>query len=315
MRIVAYIMAVLLLIIVRVPYASEGAAQEIYPVAILDFGDKGLGLQGMGEKVGTLIFANLVTAEEISLVERKELQSIEDEAALNLSGMVNPMQANRIGQLTGARILVTGTVFEIDQQLMIVAKVIGTETGRVIGASVEGGSDDNVATLSKRLATMIEGLIRDKANLLVAAPKDDEAQWQALRQRLAGYAKPSLVVDIHEHHISRNAADPAAETAMLQYGKVLGFEIVDKDSDRTAGADVMITGEGFSELAARRGDLLSVKARLEVKAVNQRTGKIIAVDRQTEMEVDLSEISAAKMALERAAEKIAQRMLPQLVMQ
>jgi len=51
---------------------------------------------------------------------------------------------------------------------------------------------------------------------------------------------------------------------------------------------------------------------MEVKAVEQATGKILAVDRQTVIEVDLSEIIAGKKALERASAKIAERILPKI---
>jgi hypothetical protein len=58
---------------------------------------------------------------------------------------------------------------------------------------------------------------------------------------------------------------------------------------------------------------VTVKARLEVKAIDRRTDKIVAIDRQTAMEVDLTEQTAGKKALQKAAAAIAERMLPRLV--
>jgi hypothetical protein len=63
----------------------------------------------------------------------------------------------------------------------------------------------------------------------------------------------------------------------------------------------------------RRGNLVSVKARLEVKAIDLATDKIIAIDRQVAVEVDLTEQIAGKKALQKAAAMIAERMLPKLV--
>ena len=79
-----------------------------------------------------------------------------------------------------------------------------------------------------------------------------------------------------------------------------------------AKADIRIEGEGFSETATRRGDLVSVKARVEVKAVEVRTGAVLATDRETAIEVDLTEQIAGKAALQRASARIAARMLPKL---
>jgi ethanolamine utilization microcompartment shell protein EutS len=78
-------------------------------------------------------------------------------------------------------------------------------------------------------------------------------------------------------------------------------------------ADVIIKGEGFSEFALRCGNLISVKARLEIAAVDRATGKVVATDRQTSVEVDLTEQIAGKKALQTAAAAIAERLLPKLV--
>ena len=80
-----------------------------------------------------------------------------------------------------------------------------------------------------------------------------------------------------------------------------------------AKASPKISGEGFSEFAVRRGNLVSVKARLEVTATDPDTDKLLATDRQVTVEVDLTEQIAGKNALQKAALEIAQRLLPKLV--
>ena len=63
----------------------------------------------------------------------------------------------------------------------------------------------------------------------------------------------------------------------------------------------------------RKGNLVSCKARVEMKAIDRASGKVLFIDRQTSVAVDLSEHLAGKTALQEAAAKLTERMLPLLV--
>jgi threonine synthase len=68
-----------------------------------------------------------------------------------------------------------------------------------------------------------------------------------------------------------------------------------------------------AEFATRHGNLVSVKARLEVKVVDRKSGRVVAIDRQTHVAVDLVEQIAGKQALQEAAADIAERLLPKII--
>jgi hypothetical protein len=87
----------------------------------------------------------------------------------------------------------------------------------------------------------------------------------------------------------------------------------DPDDGDKFEADVLLTGEAFSEYASRHGNLILVKARLELKAVARQTARVLAIDRQTAVAVDLTEQLAGKTALQEAAASLAERLLPKLV--
>jgi TolB-like protein len=287
---------------------------KVYPVAIFPFQERGREVSELGNKATDLLFANLAAEPELYLVERADLKKILDEQELNVSGLVDPATATKVGQLTGAKILVTGSVLQVDTSLYVIAKVIGTETSRVLGASVKGGVRDDLGGLVEELGKKVNELVATRSAELVAKPVTREDQLADLKKKLGGGKRPTVVIDVKERHIGQVKIDPAAQTELALFCSEAGFQVLERQEGKQK-ADVLITGEGFSEFAARHGNLVSVKARLEVKAVDRATGRLVAIDRHVSIGVDLSEQLAGKNALQDAAAELAGRILPKLVEQ
>jgi hypothetical protein len=290
---------------------AAAEAREILTVAIFDFESREEVVRPLGPQIATLLNARLSAEPHLILVERAELDKALGEQELGLSGTVTGETAARVGQLTGAKVLITGRVFRVDRELLIVAKVIGTETSRVYGELVKGGASASITDLSAELADRLIQTLQDKAQTLVAVVPTRAERLERIRQSLQRPDRPTVSVSIIERHFGGPTIDPAAET---EIGKVLlecGFPLVDDRSDRKP--DIVISGEAFSEFGVRRGNLVSCKARVEIKVRDRASGDLIVVDRQTSVAVDLSEQIAAKTALELAALELAERLLPNLV--
>jgi len=240
------------------------------------------------------------------------MQKTLDELKLNLTGLVKPAEAVQIGQLTGAKVLVTGSVFQIDKSVYVVAKIIGTETSRVLGASVKGEATGDLAPLADELAAQIGKMIAQRADQLVAKPLSTEDRIAAIKKLIGGKRLPTVAVSVAERHVGQPTVDPAAETELTMLLTATGFTVIDSQKGDPRKADVLLKGEGFSEFAGRIGDLISVKARLELSVVDPGAGTVLFADRQTAVVVDLTEQLAGKAALQEAAAQIAQRMLPKL---
>lgn len=294
------------------PKVQADKPAVVYPAAIFAFQERGSGVKDYGAKAADILFASLAANPALYLVDRADLQKTLQEHELNLSGIVTPDQAVQIGKLTGAKILVTGSVVDADKTLYVVAKIIGTETSRVLGASVKGKSSDDLAPLIEQLAKQVADIIIKQADQLVAKEVKMEDRIAALKKQLGDAKRPVVAINVRERHVGQATIDPAAETELTLFCKETGFDVLDKTAD-SKKADVILTGEGFSEFAMRHGNLISVKARLEVKAIDRQTEKVIATDRQTAVVVDLTEQIAGKSALQKAAADIAERLLPKLV--
>ena len=281
--------------------------------AIFAFEERGQGVKDYGQKISDILFAKLAAESGISLVDRADLAKTLGEQELNLSGMVSPEQAVKVGQMTGAKLLVTGSIVEVDTVLYIIAKIIGTETSQVLGESVQGSSHDAVGPLVEQLAKQVAATIAAKSAQIIPAEVSQADRLATLRKKLGDAKRPAVMVRIEERHVGQLAIDPAAQTEVVLFCKETGFDVADAKAGNERDVGVLVEGEAFSEFGARRGNLVSAKARLEVKAIDRATGKVLAVDRQTAVEVDLTEQIAGKKAIETAAAALAERLLPKLI--
>ncbi len=299
-----------LLLTLALGASAHAATNDVLTVAVFDFESKEEAVKSLGPQIATLINANLSAEPQIITVERAELEKVLGEHELGLSGTVSPDTATKVGQLTGAKVLVTGRVFKADKELIIVAKVIGTETSRVYGEMVKGAPAASLTDLAAELAKKIAGTVAQRSETLVAKVETREEVVERIKKSLKGDKRPVIGVKIAERHFGGATIDPAAETELNKLLLECGFEVTDDKSD--AKADLEISGEAFSAFGMRKGNLASCKGRVELKVRERLTGKILAVDRQTSVAVDLSEQSAAKTALQNAVLELAERVLPRV---
>jgi hypothetical protein len=286
------------------------AAADVLTVTVFDFESKDEAVRDLGPKVSTLVNALLSAEPGVITVERAELEKVLSEQELGLSGTVSTDTAAKVGNLTGAKVLVTGRVFKADKELIAVAKVIGTETSRVYGELAKGPASASISDLAGELAKKIAGTIGEKGATLVAKVTSREERVERIKNALKRGNLPSVSVKLPERHFGAPVVDPAAETELGKILQECGFKLIDDKS--VEKADIEITGEAFSAYGMRKGNLISCKARVEVKA-HKRTGEIVAIDRQTSVAVDLAEQTSAKTALQNAAMELAERLLPKLV--
>jgi hypothetical protein len=131
-----------------------------------------------------------------------------------------------------------------------------------------------------------------------------------IKTALSGKALPAISLKITERHFGQPVIDPAAETEIATLLQQCGFKLLSETS--TTAPEVVISGEAFSAFGFRKGNLIACKSRIELKAV-RGNGEIAVVDRQTSVAVDITEQTAAKTALQNAADELAQRIIPRLV--
>lgn len=294
--------------------ATEPAKTDLR-VAVLDFASDTPASPELGKQISEVVVANLSGVDGVTLLDRSTLARTLQEHELNLSGVVEPSQATKIGKLAGAQILITGKAFPVDKQVYLTAKMIGTETSLVEAIMVKGPEENGIDKLMLQLSEKIVTRLREKGPRLVADLDREVDPVPALKQKLSKLKRPALAVSITERHVAGPTpaarVDPAVETEVRMLLKECGFTVVEGDERQLAEGGVALTvgGEAFSEFGARIGNLVSCAARAEMKVSDRKTGEIVFTHRDTSRGVDLSENLAGKNALQKAGRVLGVRLL------
>ena len=278
---------------------------------MLPFEASGEDVEEIAEQVPDLLTAYLSAEPSLMLVERAQLDAVLSEMELGMSGTVDPASAAQVGRLTGAQLLVTGKSIPVQRDVVVVAKVIGVETGRVIGASISFAARGSVLEAVQELAAKMTVKIEAQGSLLVPEREPEENLIARLKPLVDGRALPTVSVSIPEISLNQAVLDPAAETELSEILLGLGFELIDPLATNRS-PDVRVTGEAFSEFGIRKGNLVSSKGSVELKAIHRQAGEVLLVSREVSVAVDIAPETAGKAALAHSAAKLAERLVPVL---
>ncbi|MFN7139661.1 MAG: curli assembly protein CsgG, partial [Limisphaerales bacterium] len=167
-----------------------------------------------------------------------------------------------------------------------------------------------ITDLTSELAGKIGKTVTEKRDTLVSKALTHEERVTRLLKGLGEGKRRSISVKIPEQHYGSPVIDPAAETELAMLLQKAGFIVLDEKSAEKP--ELELTGEAFSAYGLRKGNLISCKARVEIKIRDMSSGRIVASERQTSVAIDIAEQTAAKTALQSAALQLAERLLPQL---
>lgn len=163
--------------------------------------------------------------------------------------------------------------------------------------------------------------------------KTDLAGKLALLGLIKKVGDPRIMVVIPETHLRSFIPDPAGETEIIKHLVDNGYRVVDQKQIATIrnsekvkkmtqgdsaaamelgeqfGADIIITGEAFSQLQSTNvqnvNGLVSCGARVEFRIIKVDNGEIVTAGSANAAAIGMSEAIAAKEALRKAGELIA----------
>lgn len=160
--------------------ASFDQKQQIKTIAVLDFTDLQGAVTELGKFLAEELSADLVMGQkQFDVIDRANLKRLLDENKLSRSGLVDPEAIKRLGKMAGADALVTGTVTPLGNSLRVSARIINTETARIVGAAQ--ANIDKTPEISE----LLRARVVDSGNSGgVAAPSSDNAKTPARKVKL-----------------------------------------------------------------------------------------------------------------------------------
>jgi TolB-like protein len=107
-------------------------------IAIVDFTDLQGNITELGRFISEEISSDLTSAARgFEVIDRTHLKTILEEHKLSMLGLIDPKSIRKLGQITGAEVIVTGTVTPFGDSIRVSCKAIVTETTRIF-ASAKG---------------------------------------------------------------------------------------------------------------------------------------------------------------------------------
>jgi TolB-like protein len=283
--------------------------------------------------VSDIMRAELSASETVTLVDRKQMDLALRELSLGQQGMLAPESARQLGRIVGCSYFCSGYLRKSGDKVMATVKVIDIETTLTKLAYTFLKTPDDAVEAGKTLAGKVEEVIAlfesEKAARKAAQPPKPIAKMIP-----AEWTRPTVMVIIRETHVRQpTLIDPAGETEVIKRLLAADFTVVDseyvqlmkrdqavakkrfgslKTSTQYAekkGVDILLYGEAISERAASLGDFEGCRARIELKAVDVETDRILLSDSAEGGATDLAETVAGKKAIQQAANRLADTFL------
>ena len=293
-------------------------------------------------QVGKLIGAQLLVMGTVTEFKEQESGGIGG-AILGPVGLGLGLASAHVGFIIR---IVDATTGEILTSKSVDKKV--KKVGLVAGGSIFGLPMGGVLFKSKAMQDAIEqalietvALIASQKERLASVSSPSQSGQQQVSpaslecSQIATPTGPRFMVVIPEVHIRRRVPDPAGETEIIRKFLEMGFNVVDQqqiaairnqekvlsavNNPQAAaalgvefGADIIVIGEAFSEFAGQEGNMISCRARVEAKAIQTSTGRILATNGSHAGGADIAELVAGKAALRNAGSQLADYFIAQL---
>lgn len=192
-----------------------------------------------------MLVAEFARNPSLVVVQRERLEEVFREQAFQLSGRVADESAVRVGRMTGATVLVSGSVSQVGGLVRIDAQLLGVEQGVILGTASAQGPMSEVSSTARALVRKVVELIPSGGQRPVAEGEAGQSPIQAAQANDAGElrSREGQLFQALEEFERAMAADPSNPSARSNYAKTV---------KRLSGTDLLRTGQADGAGGERR---------------------------------------------------------------
>ncbi|HJU06176.1 MAG TPA: CsgG/HfaB family protein [Nitrospiraceae bacterium] len=240
--------------------ASQASKQAQFPsplvVSVLHFEDRSHlpELAWLRKGMTDMLVATLTRNPALMVVQRERLEEVMREQALQVSGRVADESTVHVGRLTGATLLVTGSISVVEGRLRLDAQLSGVEQGVVLGTAMAEGPVAEVPSITGSLLTKVMELLPGSAQ---HATPDGNSAWSSAKANQAGETlsragKMFLALEEFERAIASNPYDPAPQSNYTKTMRTLSdAELIDVKKLEAAGPRERVADRIVERLVTR----------------------------------------------------------------
>jgi len=157
------------------------ASADVLSILYFDNNTEIQELEWLRKGLADMLISDLAATGKIQVVQREKLEQILKEQKLGQSGLFDEGTAAKIGKLTGANFVLTGSYIRLAEVLRINTTLYDVETGKSAGAASVEGLSGNILILEKQLALKLFDALKldlseeEKIRILQMPTQDIEA--------------------------------------------------------------------------------------------------------------------------------------------
>lgn len=242
------------LVIVAVPAATAFelvAARKTVAVLSFDNNTGDADYDHLGKGMAAMMTSDLSAVDEIQLLERERLEDVTKEIDAQRSSYFDSTTAVKVGRLTGAQFIVTGSFVSVKPQIRIDTRVIRVETGAIVKTARVTGKEDDFFELEQKLARQ---LVKDLDVALSPEGEQKLAQRQEANRvdELDAVVRMSNAISLSQGGDYAGAALKMAPVVAKYPRSVVVRATYDEFKRRSSASGKQKAKDGINKLIRRR---------------------------------------------------------------